>query len=166
MSANGRHRRGYLMIEMAITLGILAIASGVLGEATVLAFRVIAEESQARNRSARTDAVLGQLRSDIWQSRSAQAAPGGESLRVTLPDGAVRWEIEPDGSITRTVEQNTAGATTFPVAPGDATRTWEMTADHWTFHNWGGGVEVIDGSKGGGAVTLVSQLAVDRAEYP
>jgi prepilin-type N-terminal cleavage/methylation domain-containing protein len=153
----GVTRRGFSLLEMAVVVIVLAIATGVLSQVFELAIRSMEQTAAAADRSARMDAALGQLRRDVWQSRDVQATAAGDLLHVLTPDGAVRWQIDPDGMLTRTVE---------PGGVGEAARSWIDTAEHWSFQSGDGSAVLVDASRDGGRMTFMSQIRLDRSEHP
>ena len=148
-------RRGYLFIEVLVVIAVLGIASVVLSEAFQLAIRSMGRTAEAQNRWARTDGAVARLRSDIWQSREVRATTAGDSLRVVMADRTVRWDIDPAGTLSRTVE---------PGGLPEPSRSWAQTAEHWSFRAEDASVELVDTSPNGGRVTFISQLSLDRLE--
>ena len=156
MKRNKRQfRRGILLIEILLAIVVVAIAMGILGGALEMAFRSTWQTTAAQDRSARMDAAMRQLRQDIWQSRSADAAATGDSLRIVLEDRLVNWTIRADGSLTRTVDSTNAA---------EPARMWSDTAANWSFQSGDASVVLVDKSRNAGQVTFVRQLRLDQLE--
>jgi len=102
-------RRGFLIIEILVTIGLLVFvfaAAGQLFRACILASY---DSGNAANQSSRLDSALQILRRDVWQSATMQVADPQSLELSTADDQKISWRIGdeaivrtgPDAKITR-----------------------------------------------------------------
>lgn len=93
--------RAFTLPEIMISLGLAVVFSLVAVQLLVMTMKVTSSSARSTEAAARLDAVLGRLRSDVWEASAVEA--DGSTAEVRFPDGAaVTWLVDPDGSVVRT----------------------------------------------------------------
>jgi hypothetical protein len=171
-----------------ISLSLAAVFSLVAVQLLVMTMKVTSSSARSTEAAARLDAVLGRLRSDVWEA-SAVEADGATAAQLRFPDGsAASWRVDPDGSVVRTPHgtqrrddaagevksPDTRPSTTAAATDAGAGRPsfWEFAAPGLKFARTpdGRGLRItLPRGRGGNAtpaeeLLLVSQLATARSE--
>jgi type II secretory pathway pseudopilin PulG len=179
-------RPAFTLPEILISLGLAVVFSLVAVQLLVMTMKLTSSAARSTEAAARLDAVLGRLRSDVWEASAVEA--DGTTAEVRFPDGsAVTWRVEPDGSVVRAPHDaprtDDAGAegkspatrpsTTAPASVSASERPsyWEFAAPGLQFAPSGDGRGLrvtLPRARGGkatpaGEMLLVSQLATARS---
>jgi hypothetical protein len=94
-------RPAFTLPEILISLSLAVVFSLVAVQLLVMTMKVTSSAARSTEAAARLDAVLGRLRSDVWEAAAVEA--DGTSAEVRFADGsAVTWRVETDGLVTRT----------------------------------------------------------------
>lgn len=152
---NNRRRRpcrGYLLVEMLITIGMIGIFIIVSGKLFATALRLTHGSHTAAGGVATYESAVAALRRDVWRATEATAGPEGA---IVLRQGdcvAISWSAGDDGALVRRDEANPPAA-----------RRWPGMAMKLTLHPHGGGVIVRAGED---ELLLVSQVRIAHARKP
>ena len=107
MNAHARRRpspRGFMMIELLVSIVLLSVFALVATRLFTWAMRVTAEAPAAEGQILQFDSMLEQLRADAWSSPRIRTS---DDRNIDLNDGAIRWAVQDDGSVTRTAGADT-----------------------------------------------------------
>ena len=98
-----RYKRGFTTIEMMSVLLLLAAIGLVLSRLFLASMRVIDQAPRARDQIVRVEAMMTQLRDDVWHAADVRVS----NPRTLIVD-QVTWTISrDDASITRTQDNET-----------------------------------------------------------
>ena len=97
-------RRGFMMIELLVSIVLLSVFALVATRLFTWATRVTAEAPAAEGQILLFDSMLGQLRADAWSSPRIRTSG---DRNIDLDDGAIRWAVQEDGCVTRTAGADT-----------------------------------------------------------
>ena len=94
--------RGFTIVEVMVTLSLVATFSVIAGYLFRDCLKVMREADSAQNRIVQFEFMTGLLRADAWAAGSIQAAD--ESIELKQREGSVVWTAE-KGSVQRTVRR-------------------------------------------------------------
>ena len=151
----GHHaRRGVMLIEMLITIGLVAIFLVVAGKLFSTTLRLTHSSQSAASNVAAFESCVAALRRDAWGAAETVLMPG-VGVRITLGDGAViSWSADDDGALVRRIE-----GTSAPIA-----RRWPGLGATVTLQPDGAGGLLV--RAGDDEVRLVSQLGLAGGRLP
>jgi type II secretory pathway component PulJ len=111
-------RRGFFLIEMLGYVVVMAAISILVIDIINIMVGATRQATQRDTMIQRVDTALDALRRDTWNA--AALADTADGAALTLPDGAVAWQMRPDSTLVRT-------------APDGTRRTWiDMPALHFS----------------------------------
>ena len=92
-------RRGFLLIELLFTIGLIAVFAAVAFPVARWSIRALTDPSPTA--AARLDNAVDALRHDVWQATTL-AAPSPHELALAGPGGrSVTWHVGPGGVMRR-----------------------------------------------------------------
>jgi hypothetical protein len=96
-TSSPKQRRGVMLFEMLITIGLIAIFIALAGKLFTTTLRLTQTSDEASRTVAAYESALAALRRDAWGASEVVALPEQGGLRVTRGDGsAVTWSIDND----------------------------------------------------------------------
>ena len=103
MTTSGtKRRRGVMLLEMLITIGLLAIFIALAAKLFTTTLRLTQTSNEASRTVAAYESAVAALRRDAWGANEVAALPEQGGLRVTRGDGsAVTWSIDDDSAMVR-----------------------------------------------------------------
>ncbi len=144
--------RGFLLVEMLITIGMIGIFIVVSGKLFATTLRLTHASHVAAGGVATFESSVRTLRRDVWGAAEITALPKGGML-IRQGDGAsIIWTAEDDGALVRRDE-----------ALPPARRRWPGLGAKLTLHPHSGGLVVRAGDE---EMLLVSQMLVAQAGKP
>jgi type II secretory pathway component PulJ len=147
-------RRGYLLIEMMVVIGLLAMVGGMAIGIARWSLTYMHSTETAGSRTAALDQAIGQLRGDVWRAGSMRRTDR-QTLQVDVDGTSVIWRLDTNGSISRT--------------DNGPTRRWEAGVSGASFAIDGHSAHMIvpdtDESRGG-TISMMSQLMLLGATHP
>jgi hypothetical protein len=152
-----RRRRGVVLWDILIALGLLALFLTVTTKILHSAMRIPYRANELETLATRFDGAVAQLRRDAWNSTTlAAVGQDGKSVRIERGggDAPVTWAIDDAGTISRT---------------GKETQTWPDVAKGMTFQIDGPVlilVEPPDGRGDGRRIPLASAMLLSRQGRP
>jgi type II secretory pathway pseudopilin PulG len=128
---NGRVRQpprrgGFMMFELLAAIILLGVFALVATRLFTWSMRVTAEAPQSEGQILLFDSMLEQLRDDAWTSANVRTI---DERSIDVNDGAIRWAVGADGSVTRT-------------STGGETRAWRAVGQRVRFEPDEAGVVV------------------------
>lgn len=95
-------RRGVMLLEMLITIGLLAIFLVLAGKLFATTLRLTHAWSAAAREVAAYESCVAALRRDVWGAVDVTAPAGGGGMRITRGEGTpITWSAEQDGALVR-----------------------------------------------------------------
>ena len=128
-----------LLIEMMVTIGLLAVVAAIAAPLVGKSIRLTADAETRHNRIVSTEAMVRQLRRDVWGASQVTAIDGGVELRRGN-DEIIAWTAS-GNDVYRTVRHPRRGAVEEP-AP-DATSHWQTPGLHLALTPAVNGVGVV-----------------------
>jgi Tfp pilus assembly protein PilV len=175
-----RRRRGILLLEVLISLALLAIVAELATQMIIWSLRADARAARLRDQASSFDSAVARLRADVWAADKVGAA--GPMAIIRRADGrSVFWRIEPDGTLVRMEEAadgrvptpgteanpasdpaspQAARATTEAGPPGSQA-SWPTVAPGLSFDAGGGSLRIsMPSDRGTDRLTLPNQPAL------
>jgi hypothetical protein len=144
-------RRGFTILEVIMTLGLLVMffaASGEVFRSTVL---LSSAGENLSNQSSQIDSAVWQLRKDVWNSRSI-SVPATNSVELSIDDKtSILWKIDSAGDLVR-------------ATPSGNPQRWPAIGTGWTFSTDAVSISISDGSSA--PIRMISQVLLSRKEEP
>ena len=146
--AGSRLARGFMLIELLIVLGMLAVVGLVAGQLFRVTLQAEGESAAQQLDEAQFDQALGQLRADVWRASSIEVC-GPNALRLNLSNGQeIDWE-----------SGDTLARKSLSLAVDEPQQQWKDLGASLSFSPHGAAilVEVSRQNKPEGRVVLISQ---------
>lgn len=143
-----RALRGFVLIEMLIVLGLLAIVALMAGQLFRVTGQISRESAQRQIREAQLDQAVQQLRADVWRASAIQI-PDLHSVRLRTPDGQeIEWDMT-----------STLSRKSFALLTDQGERQWTDLGADLNFAARGPSlvISVSRGPEVDGEIVLVSQ---------
>lgn len=141
-------RRGFMLIEMMVVIGLLAVVGLIAAQLFHLMEKVERESLWQQIHESQLDQAVRQLRQDVWRAGAVEVPAPGE-VRLAMSDGQeIDWAMS--GSLTRR---------SAALTEDGSTRHWKDLGVTFGFSRRGAAL-VVDVSQMGephGRLTMVSQ---------
>ena len=143
-----RIAHGFMLIEMLIVLGLLAVVALMAGQLFRVTGQISRESAQRQIRESQLDQAMQQLRADVWQASQIELRDP-HSIRLHTPDGQeIEWDM------TATLSRKS-----FALLTDQSEQRWSDLGADVTFAARGPGlvITVSRGPEVDGEFVLVSQ---------
>lgn len=114
-AARSRESRGVVLIEMVVIIALMAAFMVVIGSLFVVAYRAEVDSTRRDALLHRVDAVVDNMRRDVWGAREIAFDRGHLDLALGNKQ-KIRWDVTTPHQVTRTLHRDDAAT--------DATTTW------------------------------------------
>src|SRR5579864_6281466 len=95
-----RCRRGYLLLETMVAIGVLVVAGSMAIGIAHWSLKYLRSTQIAESHTAALDQAVAQLRSDVWCAESIHAIDG-RTLLLEADGAQITWQLGNDSAITR-----------------------------------------------------------------
>ncbi|MDQ3440400.1 MAG: hypothetical protein M3478_08645 [Planctomycetota bacterium] len=147
-----RRRRGVMLLEMLITIGVIAIFLVVAGKLFTTTLRLTHASQSAAKDIAIFESCVAALRRDVWGA-AEMTAPAEGGVLIKRGDGAsVTWSAEGDGALVRRGVDETSA---------EVARRWPGMAAKVSLHPDAAGL-VVRAAGDDDELRLISQVLVAR----
>ena len=157
--ARPRRRHGMMLVEMLITIGVIALFLVLAGKLFTTTLRLTHASQRVAKDVALIDSCVAALRRDAWGAAEMTAIAGG-GVRITQGDGAIfLWSADHDGALVRRTEGTSASDS----------RRWPGLGTTVTLQpdaGGGGGGGVLTVRAGEVELRLLSQVALAGGREP
>lgn len=143
-------RRGVMLLEMLITIGLIAIFIVMAGKLFTTTLRLTRTSNDAASDVSAYESSVAALRRDAWGAAEVTALPKGGGIRVARSDAtAVTWSTDDEGALVR--------------QEGQSVQRWPGVGGKVSLHAVSGGVLVRAGED---ELRLTSEVLLSRKAAP